>query len=480
VWHGYETPASVDGTLRRLADYGPGARLIAGGTDLLVELRRAPRPELTLIDVSRIERLDRVWLDDKDWIHIGPAVTHNQAAASSLLARRGIPLAQASAQLGTPQVRNRATIAGNLVTASPANDAIAALWALDARLTLRSLRGPRTLSFPDFYLGVRRTARADDEMVTDISFPALRPDERGAFVKLGLRCANAISVANAALVLAFRGDSVTEARIALGSVAPTIMRAAEAEASLLGGPLSEERIQAAAAVAAQAAVPITDVRGSAPFRREAVRILVRRALETLREDSGAPPAAPPLLWGQTNGHFPFWTPPSAAYGDAREHAIECTVNGKPFVVQGANRKRLIDMLRDDVGLTGTKEGCGEGECGACTIWMDGIAVLACLIPAPRAQGTNLVTIEGLAKGETLHPLQQAFIDEGAVQCGYCTPGFIMAGASMLDEMPLLTQGQIRAGLSGNLCRCTGYYTIVKAVERAMTERNAADLQEERL
>jgi CO/xanthine dehydrogenase FAD-binding subunit len=289
VWHGYETPASVDGTLRRLADYGPGARLIAGGTDLLVELRRAPRPELTLIDVSRIERLDRVWLDDKDWIHIGPAVTHNQAAASSLLARRGIPLAQASAQLGTPQVRNRATIAGNLVTASPANDAIAALWALDARLTLRSLRGPRTLSFPDFYLGVRRTARADDEMVTDISFPALRPDERGAFVKLGLRRANAISVANAALVLAFRGDSVTEARIALGSVAPTIMRAAEAEASLLGGPLSEERIQAAAAVAAQAAVPITDVRGSAPFRREAVRILVRRALETLREDSDQRP-----------------------------------------------------------------------------------------------------------------------------------------------------------------------------------------------
>jgi carbon-monoxide dehydrogenase medium subunit len=181
-----------------------------------------------------------------------------------------------------------------------------------------------------------------------------------------------------------------------------------------------------------------------------------------------------MLWGTTDGHFPSWKGKALRHGDENSDRIECLVNGKQTVVHGAGQKRLLDMLRENMDLVGTKEGCGEGECGACTIWMDGIAVLACLVPAPRAHGTSIQTIEGLAQEETLHPLQQAFIDEGAVQCGYCTPGFIMAGASMLEEIPCPTREQVIAGLSGNLCRCTGYYKIMSAVERAVA---GADLHD---
>ncbi|MFQ6101653.1 MAG: FAD binding domain-containing protein [Anaerolineae bacterium] len=472
MWQTYYTPTSVDEALRLLAEHGPEARIIAGGTDLLVELRRGDRQARVLVDVTRIGGLDQVRLDDAGLVHVGPAVTHNQAVASDLLVKRGFPLPLACWRVGTPQLRNRGTIAGNLVTASPANDTITALWALGARLKLRSVRGERTLSFADFYQGVRQTVLAPDEMVTDVIFPALASNQRSAFAKLGLRRTHAIALVNVAAVLTFDDDVVTQACITLGSVAPTIIRAREAEGALVGASLSEERIAEAADLAAQTAVPIDDIRAGADYRSEMVRVLVRRALTRLCDSTWRAelPGEPPMLWGRTAGRFPRLAGKTIHHHDGGPEPIECTVNGENVVVQGAGGKTLLEMLRDDLGLTGTKEGCAEGECGACTVWMDGIAVLACLVPAPRAHGTHIVTVEGLAQEGELHPLQQAFVDEGAVQCGYCTPGFIMAGASLLEEIPHPTREQIVAGLSGNLCRCTGYYKIVSAVESAAEEQ----------
>jgi xanthine dehydrogenase iron-sulfur cluster and FAD-binding subunit A len=473
MWETYYTPTSVGEALRLLAEHGPdvdgpAARIVAGGTDLLVELQRGTRKVRVVIDVTRIGGLDQVRMDDEGLIHVGPTVTHNLAVASSLLRERAFPLALACWRVGTPQLRNRGTIAGNLVNASPAGDTIAALWALNARLTLQSAQGSRTLNFDEFYQGVRQTALAPDAMVTDIAFPALDANQRGTFAKLALRRTHAIALVNAAVVLTFDGDTVAQARITMGSVAPTVIRARDAESALVGRPLSDASIASAAELAIETTACITDVRAGCDYREEAVRVLVRRALTALRDETERTefPAAPPMLWGHTDGHFPRLAGKTICHHSDGPETVECTVNGENAVVQRAGGKTLLQMLRDDLGLTGTKEGCGEGECGACTVWLDGVAVLACLTPAPRAHGAQIITVEGLAQGEGLHPVQQAFIDEGAVQCGFCTPGFMMAGASLLDEIPQPTREQILAGLTGNLCRCTGYAKIVKAIEKA--------------
>ena len=153
--------------------------------------------------------------------------------------------------------------------------------------------------------------------------------------------------------------------------------------------------------------------------------------------------------------------------------ISFTVNGEPKKVQAYPMARLLDVLRVKLGLTGAKEGCGEGECGSCSVLMDGTLVNSCLVPALQAAGTSIVTIEGLAKGEELHVLQEAFLECGGAQCGICTPGMILASVHLLNGKPDPTLDEIREGLSGNLCRCTGYTQILEAVADAARRRSNA-------
>ena len=155
--------------------------------------------------------------------------------------------------------------------------------------------------------------------------------------------------------------------------------------------------------------------------------------------------------------------------EAESIRITVTVNGEAFREEVPATRSLLDFLRDDLGLTGTKEGCGEGECGACSVILDGRLVDACLVFAAEADGRSVETVEGLADGEALHPLQRTFAAAGAAQCGYCTPGMLMAGKSLLDRNPTPTREQIAQGIAGNLCRCTGYGTIIQAVMEAAKE-----------
>jgi len=155
--------------------------------------------------------------------------------------------------------------------------------------------------------------------------------------------------------------------------------------------------------------------------------------------------------------------------ESKTYPLTMTVNNREIAIEVEADELLVDVLRDRLGLTGTKIGCNEGECGACTIIMDDEPVLSCLVPALRAQGREILTIEGLSDGDALHPLQQAFVDYGAVQCGYCIPGFIMSAKALLDLNPHPSRDEIKEAVAGNLCRCTGYVKILEAIEAVAAE-----------
>lgn len=468
----YEAPTSMDAALSILAEHGEGARPIAGGTDLLLEIERGVRSGIeVLVDTTRIADLCEI-VPTGDRLALGGGVTHNDVVTSRLAVERLRPLAQACWEIGSPALRNRATVAGNVITASPANDTISALLALDATITLASAAGTRQVPIGEFITGFRQTARRADELVTTVSPRLLSTGDRGIFVKLGLRRAQAISVVHLAVVASFEGDHVTSARIALGSIAPTVILVPGAAEALIGHTLDGDSIEAAVDAALGSIAPIDDLRATADYRTDTVATMIRRALGAIAAgtEGDAWPLAVPTLRTAGRDH----RPPASSVTIEGTGTVTATLNGTEVAATCTAGETLLDWLRfhahhqAGTPLSGTKEGCAEGECGACTVHVDGQAVLSCLVTAPSVDGSDLVTVEGLA-GEHLHPIQRAFVDETAVQCGYCIPGFLMAGAALMEEDLILDRDTICSGLAGNLCRCTGYYRIIEAVRRAQRD-----------
>jgi carbon-monoxide dehydrogenase medium subunit len=476
-------PDSWRSALEALEEF-PGALPLSGGTDLLLDLARSNGQPVTLVDLSAIAGATEIVDDgDGDAFILGAGVTHNQIVADPRFREHCLPLAQACLEIGSPQLRNRATLAGNLATASPANDSISALMALDARVVLTRLvrdgddaaEVSREVHVSGYFTGFRSTVCRDDELITAIRVPKLALDERAIWVKVGLRRAQAISVVHAAMVVRLHDDRVADARLALGSVAPTVIMSHVFPAALLDKPLDPGTIASTAAAVAASIVPIDDGRATADYRKVVTEAVLARALQAIAEGRTAEawPRNPPVLGVRT----PSSAPSSPVVAD--DTVISMTLNGE--VVQGSSAASttLLDWLRDhsSTACSGVKEGCAEGECGACTVRLDGAAVMGCLVAAAQADGAAVTTIEGLAASgiegsppiaspHPLHPLQASFVEEFAVQCGFCIPGFLVAGAALLEELPSPTDQQIELGLAGNLCRCTGYYPITQAVRSA--------------
>lgn len=468
-------PATLRQALQLLAD-DPTRRLVAGGTDLVVELDRESGPAIELIDVGATEGssvIDRSVRKGRSYQVLAHGVTHSQVTVTPGLVERAFPLAQACLEIGSPQLRNRATVAGNIATASPANDSISALMALDAELRLVELQHgeivERFVSIADFFLGVRSTVLQPGEMIASVWVPEAAANQAGIWVKAGLRKAQAISVVHCGIDLTFaepeRTSRVVRARIALGSVAPTVVLSPEAVEAIVGKALDEATIDAAARAAAANVRPIDDGRATADYRSATVETVVRRALRAIAagDERARWPERLPTLAPRAGSSRQVASAPRASVDDSAE--VTVAINGAPVAGNGAASATLLDWLREHAG-TGTKEGCAEGECGACTVMLDGAAVMSCLTPAAQAAGGEVTTVEGLADDDTLSAMQQSFVDNFAVQCGYCIPGFVVSATALCEELDDPTREEIELGLSGNLCRCTGYYAILEAVRAA--------------
>jgi xanthine dehydrogenase iron-sulfur cluster and FAD-binding subunit A len=438
-------------------------KVLAGGLDLVAKMTRWEIEPLRLVSLGRIPGLDSLEIDGGGLLHIGP-MTALRSVELSPLVRDGWPLLwDATRQIASVQVKTTGTLVGNLCVATPASDIAPALCALGGVVHLVGPGGAQTVAIEDFFVPDCCSILAPDQIVAEITVPPLRPGAGAAFKKLAHTKA-CIAKVNVAALVERQGDVCRAARIALGAVASTTVRARAAEDLLEGAAVTPDLLASAATLALEAASPISDLRSTAEYRRDMVGVLTRRALTQAWERSGSlagvsgqdGPATPAQVQEAGTAARPEAT--------SRKEATTFIVNGRKYEESVPANMTLLELLRDHLGLTGTKRGCSaSGNCGACTVLIDGKPTLSCLTLARTVRGRQILTVEGLSRQGRLHPLQRAFLDVGAVQCGFCTPGMLLSAKALLDVNPSPTRDEVRQALAGNLCRCTGYVKILDAV-----------------
>jgi carbon-monoxide dehydrogenase small subunit len=384
------------------------------------------------------------------------------------------------------------------MNAATCADTVPPLIALGAIVTLQSKTRHREMDLAELFLKPYQTRARPDELLTAVHFCKLPANARSAFIKLGRRNALSISRLSVAAILQINDDGrISDARIVPGSVFPVRKRVTDAEAMLVGEKPAVKLFAAAGKKVAGQMIKEAGRRWSSEYKEPVIAVLVRRALEqaavahpALRDKPAVPQTSKSAVSAISKSATPehverlvgLETRDTAdlsvsaslrrdraeAGGEGGEicATITATINGRSYTLAVPAHWTLLDLLRDQLGFTGTKCGCEIGECGACTVLLDGEPVNSCLVLAPQIAGRHVLTVEGLSQRGKLHPLQESFMDCDAVHCGFCTPGMLMSAKALLDLNPHPTETQIRTAISGNLCRCTGYQQIVDAVEKA--------------
>lgn len=465
-------PESLEQAVGWLADPTLKAQPLAGGTALAVS--RSGGAD-TLVDVTRLG-LDRIQALDGD-IAIGAGASIQQVAdAHALDGVAGGMLRSAAARVASRLVRNGVTVGGNAVQVYPWSDLPVALSVLDGVAELVSVRGRREVALEDFFAQHPRRVLEAGELLVRLRVRVTGPELGGAYLKFGRTEVDDALVSVASTLSVDATGTIVRARIAVGAVKAVPVRCPEAEAALVGGPASEARCADAARIAREHVVPLEDARASREYRSHLVEVMVRRALvESLAQITAAAPAeAAPAVPGATPpiaaGARPVGEPPAATTAGGRME-IHLLVNGAPRTFRIGASDLLADVLRRE-GYESVKKGCGEGTCGACTVLVDGVPRLSCILFAAQVHGRHVTSVEAL--GTPLHPhsIQKAFVKAGAVQCGFCTPGMLLSTKALLERHPEPTEAHIKEALDGHLCRCTGYVKQIEAVQlaaRAMKE-----------
>jgi carbon-monoxide dehydrogenase medium subunit len=460
----YSEPSSLREAVSLLSDLGHQARVVAGGTDLLVQMKMERLSPTHLVSLQTIPGLGEITVT-KEGLLIGALTSIRSIEMSELIQTYFPALTEACASFSTTQIQMMGTIGGNLCNASPASDTAPPLITYCAEAHILGPNGERHLPLEEFFLDPGSSALDRGELLTAVFVPWPEVGTGSAFMKVS-RVAADIAKVNGSVMLVRKDDRVIDCRITFGSVAPTPLRAPKAEAQLVDKPFTPDLATSAAQSAAEAMEPIDDVRSSARYRKEIVRVLAYEALLKAWDQAAQGAPDPPQhdisrtsarRLSSSNGQF-------LKISASEVTQVELRVNDESRSVWVTPNDLLLNVLREQLHLTGAKYACGIGECGACTVEIDDQPALACLVLAVSARGKEITTVEGLQESNgDLHPLQQAFIDHAAIQCGYCTPGVLMTAKSLVDENPHPGEQEVREYLKGNLCRCTGYASIVRAV-----------------
>ncbi len=434
----YDCPATIEDAIAAMA--ADGARALAGGTDLIPQVREGRRKVGRIVDLKRIPEMMTISVLHGGGLSIGAAATAAAVARHAGVAGIFPAIAQSARLIGGVQIQNRASLGGNICNAAPSADAVPALICHGASALVASRDGNREVPVADLFAGPGRSALKAGELIVSILVPPPPPRSAAAYLRFTPRREMDIAVAGSGAWVQLGPDGVIgDARIVLASVAPTPIRAPAAEQRLAGERPSRALFEEAGRLAAK--------RCSAHLGHARVGRLPAHARG--RADRAGARRMLPVARGRGRRRM--------------KTLITCTINGEERTTLADTRDTLLELLRDRLGLTGTKEGCSNGNCGTCTVLVDGAPINACLVLALEAPGRTITTIEGLRTGAGLHPIQQALVDHGATQCGFCTPGIVLSAKALLDENPKPTEAEIRHAIAGNLCRCTGYGKIVEAI-----------------
>jgi aerobic carbon-monoxide dehydrogenase medium subunit len=411
----YEAPQSISEAISLLADGGEFAKVLAGGQSLipLMKLRFAA-PEL-VVDINNLPGLNYHRQDADGTLRIGALCRHADLERSELLASAQPTMAAAAPLIADPIVRNRGTLVGSLCHADPQGDWASVVLSLGGSVVAQGPAGRRSIPMTGFVTGPFQNVLAPDEIAVEAVIPPAQGTRSGGYLKLERRVGDFATVGVAVSVESSGGGAAR--------------RRGRPPAN--GSP-GQRRVQAA---------------HGGDFRPA-------HSQQAQRGTGGKGGLIMTMVYSDRGDE-------TAAQVPLRR--IKFTVNGEKKIAEVEPRLLLAHLIRQGLRLTGTHTGCDTTNCGACTVLVDGQAVKSCTMLAVQADGREIQTVEGLATASELHPLQEGFKEEHGLQCGFCTPGMMMAAKALLDRNPDPTEEEVRWALSGNLCRCTGYQNIVKSV-----------------